>query len=269
MLRKVVDKDGKNWDYLLPYLMFAIREVPQLSTGFSPFELLYGRHPRGLLDIARETWESESSPHRSVIEHVAQMQDRIAQVMPIVKVHLAQAQLAQQRIYNRGAQVRSFAPGDRVLVLVPTVESKFLAKWQGPYEVLEKMGVVNYKISQPGRRKPEQLYHVNLLKPWKDRESLVAKTTRFSAPFNLAVPEVGIAETLSKTQKQEVKEFVLRNKEKFSDLPGWVSGVEHDIITTPGDKVKLKPYRIPEARREAIRQEVKKNAWAGGDRRVK
>ena len=58
MLRKVVDKDGKNWDYLLPYLMFAIREVPQSSTGFSPFELLYGRHPQGLLDIARETWES-------------------------------------------------------------------------------------------------------------------------------------------------------------------------------------------------------------------
>ena len=63
MLRRVVDKDGKNWDYLLPYLMFAIREVPQSSTGFSPFELLYGRNPRGLLDIARETWESESSPH--------------------------------------------------------------------------------------------------------------------------------------------------------------------------------------------------------------
>ena len=80
------------------------------------------------------------------------------------------------------------------------------------------MAVVNYKISQQGRRKPEQFYHVNLLKPWKDRESLVAKTTRFSTPFNLAVPEVGIAETLSKSQQQEVKEFVLRNKETFSDL---------------------------------------------------
>ena len=77
MLKKVVDKDGRNWDFLLPYLMFAIREVPQASTGYSPFELLYGRHPRGLLDIAKETWEGEVSPYRSVIEHVSLMQDRI------------------------------------------------------------------------------------------------------------------------------------------------------------------------------------------------
>ena len=52
--RKVIDKNGKNWHCMLPYLMFAIREVPQASLVFSPFELVYGRHPRGILDIARD-----------------------------------------------------------------------------------------------------------------------------------------------------------------------------------------------------------------------
>ncbi len=36
-------------------------EVPQASTGFSPFELLYGRQPRGVLDVLRETWEEGPS----------------------------------------------------------------------------------------------------------------------------------------------------------------------------------------------------------------
>lgn len=36
MLRKAVDKEGKDWDKLLPYLLFAYREMPQASTGFSP-----------------------------------------------------------------------------------------------------------------------------------------------------------------------------------------------------------------------------------------
>ncbi|MBN3299612.1 TRIM4 ligase, partial [Amia calva] len=54
--RKTMEKDGRNWDQLLPFLLFAIREVPQASTGFSPFELLYAHR---LLDIARETWESQ------------------------------------------------------------------------------------------------------------------------------------------------------------------------------------------------------------------
>uniref|UniRef100_A0A8C5PSV7 Integrase catalytic domain-containing protein n=1 Tax=Leptobrachium leishanense TaxID=445787 RepID=A0A8C5PSV7_9ANUR len=219
MLKKVVDKDGKNWDFLLPYLMFAIREVPQASTGYSPFELLYSRHPRGLLDIAKETWEGETTPYKSVIEHISMMQDRIAAVMPLVQEHMEQAQEAQKRVYNRGAKVRSFNPGDRVLVLVPTVESKFLAKWQGPYEIIEKIGDVNYKVHQPGRRKPEQIYHINLLKPWRDREALVAIPTppNDTGP---STPEVPIAETLSVSQHNEVKEFLRKNKDFFSDMPG-------------------------------------------------
>ena len=53
MLRKAVTKEGKDWDKLIPYLLFAYREVPQASTGFSPFELLYGRAVKGTLDIIR------------------------------------------------------------------------------------------------------------------------------------------------------------------------------------------------------------------------
>lgn len=77
MLRKVIEKDGKNWDFMLPYLLFVIREIPQSSLGFSPFEVIYGRHPTGILDIVRETWEDEATLFNSVIGHVTAMQDRI------------------------------------------------------------------------------------------------------------------------------------------------------------------------------------------------
>lgn len=69
MLRKVIDKDGKNWDTLLQYLTFVVREVPQASMGFSLFELLYGRQPRGILDMARETWESQINTSKNVVDH--------------------------------------------------------------------------------------------------------------------------------------------------------------------------------------------------------
>ena len=42
MLRKTAVKEGLDWDKMLPCILFAYREVPQASTGFSPFELLYG-----------------------------------------------------------------------------------------------------------------------------------------------------------------------------------------------------------------------------------
>ncbi len=49
MVCKFVKEVSKNWDRWLEPLLFAVREVPQASTGFSPFELLYERDftPRG------------------------------------------------------------------------------------------------------------------------------------------------------------------------------------------------------------------------------
>ncbi len=119
MLRRVVAEDKRDWDLMIPYVLFGIREVPQASTGFTPFELLFGRQPRGLLDVAKEAWEQQPAVHRSVIEHVREMRERIDRVMPLVREHLSKAQQAQQRHYNRAAQPREFHPGDRVMVLVP------------------------------------------------------------------------------------------------------------------------------------------------------
>ena len=36
MLRKTAVNEGKDWDRLLPYVLFAYREVPQNSTGSNP-----------------------------------------------------------------------------------------------------------------------------------------------------------------------------------------------------------------------------------------
>ena len=255
MLRKTMDTDGKNWDQLLPHVLFAIREVPQASTWFSPFELLYGRRPRGILDLAKEAWKSQPSPHRTMLDHVEQIRDRMAQVWPIVRDHLQQAQQAQAWVYNRGAQLRTFHPGDLVLVLVPTAECKFLAKWQGPYEVVERVGEVNYRVRQPGRRKPTQLYHINILKQWKVGVDPPDPTSLGLAARHES-PEVPVGEDLSPAQKQDLDKIIMHHRDVFSEIPGRTSVAHHDIRTAPGIKVRLPPYRVPAARREAIQDEV-------------
>ena len=61
MLRRMCAERPKDWDRYLPALLFAIREVPQESLSFSPFELLYGRNVRGPMAILRELWSEEIS----------------------------------------------------------------------------------------------------------------------------------------------------------------------------------------------------------------
>ena len=130
MLRKVVAKD---WDKLLPYLLLAYREMPQASTGFSPFELLYGRAVQGPLDVIRETWEADERSDDSVVSYLLATQEKLWDMAEIVEENLTKAQSKQKRWYNKGARLREFTKRDPVMVLLPTSSSKLLAQWQGPY----------------------------------------------------------------------------------------------------------------------------------------
>lgn len=66
--------------------------------------------------------------------------------------NLRQAQQIQAQQYNKGARLQSFEHVDRVLILLPSTESKPLAKWQGPFEVTQQIGPVDYEVQLPGRR---------------------------------------------------------------------------------------------------------------------
>ncbi|PIK45484.1 hypothetical protein BSL78_17652 [Apostichopus japonicus] len=68
MLRAFVTQQPESWDRYIPYLLFAYREVPQSSTGFSPFELLYGRKVKGPLDVLKE---EICNPEVSVVTRIS------------------------------------------------------------------------------------------------------------------------------------------------------------------------------------------------------
>lgn len=127
MLRKCAN-EGKDWDKLIPYLLFAYREVPQASTGFSPFELLYGRSVRGPLDILRESWEAGKKSGESIVSHVLSIREKMEQMFDLVDQNLREAQNRQKQWYDQNSSVRGFQPDDQVLVLLPTSTNKLLAQ---------------------------------------------------------------------------------------------------------------------------------------------
>jgi hypothetical protein len=46
MLEKVCLQKPKQWDTYLPMVLFAYRNAVLQGTGFSPFQLLFGRKPK-------------------------------------------------------------------------------------------------------------------------------------------------------------------------------------------------------------------------------
>ena len=64
----------------------------------------------------------------------------------------------QAKIYNRRSRFRKLKVGEKVLLL-PTNANKLLMHWKGPYEVLEKVGELDYKIKIKGKVK---MFHINV-----------------------------------------------------------------------------------------------------------
>jgi transposase InsO family protein len=161
MLRKAASEEGKDWDKL-----FAYREVLQTSTGFSPFELLYGRQVRGPPDVLKETWVTSKKSSESVVSYVLSVQEKLSKMSELACENLAKAQRKQKRWYDHNARERKFEPGEQVLVLLPTSSNRLLATWQGPYPVLRQLSPVNYEVDMYDRAKRKRNFHVNMLRKW-------------------------------------------------------------------------------------------------------
>lgn len=104
------------------------------------------------------------------------------------------------------------------MVLVATSECKFLAKCHGPYEVLEQVGPVNYKVIHPGHRHT-MLYHVNLPKCWRDTGQ-APDPALVVTHSPQALPEVPLGTQLTHRQCQELHKLVGRNRDVFAATPG-------------------------------------------------
>ena len=126
----------KDWDRYLPALLFAVREVPQESLGFSPFELLYGRNVPGPMAIFRKLWTDEVED-----EEVGSTGDQFKETsrthLRVGNENLQKEQGKQEAYYDRRAKPCSFKVGDKVLLLLPIDSNKLVLQWQGPFEIVQ------------------------------------------------------------------------------------------------------------------------------------
>uniref|UniRef100_A0A8C5WHT0 Gypsy retrotransposon integrase-like protein 1 n=1 Tax=Leptobrachium leishanense TaxID=445787 RepID=A0A8C5WHT0_9ANUR len=182
--------ESRDWEKYLPHLLFAYREVPQESTGYSPFELLYGRQVRGPLDLVRAQWEGvQEEDGVPVLDYVLKLRERLAELAGFVQENMETAQAQQKAWYDRAACSRSFCVGQKVLVLKPQRQNKLQAAWQGPYKVVTQLGDTTYVVVSCADTRIQRTFHVNMLKAYHERpetvDAICAPAAEETEPFPL------------------------------------------------------------------------------------
>ena len=138
MLSKCAEKNGKDWDKQLPYVLFAYRATIQESTKESPFYLLYGRDPRLPSECALTV---PTSPYMvDLQDYRTELTTSLSDAWLAAREHITCAQAKQKQQYDKHTKESPVKVGDRVMVHMPgSVKGKawkLVRPFHGPYRVL-------------------------------------------------------------------------------------------------------------------------------------
>nr|XP_054768187.1 protein NYNRIN-like [Lytechinus pictus] len=204
MIKSYCSENSGDWEKGIPFLLFASRDTPNESTGFTPFELVFGHEPRGPLKVVKEHMLSEFEVESgNVLDYVSQFRERLLRACELAGEQLRLSQGAMKARADKKAEPRSFEPGSKVLVLLPIQGEPLRAKFSGPYVVEKNLGKETYLVSTPDRRKTKRVCHINMLKKYYDRDevatvAVVCEKAAEHIPGELEIPvEAEIGEGMS------------------------------------------------------------------------
>ncbi|XP_077863842.1 uncharacterized protein LOC144348235 [Saccoglossus kowalevskii] len=106
--------------------------VPQSSTGFAPFELLYGHTVRDPMQLVKELWTEQETPEvRNTYQYVLDLCSRLKETCQLARDSLFEAQGKYKHHYDKRSKNRTFQVGQKVTLLLPTDHNKLLLQWKG------------------------------------------------------------------------------------------------------------------------------------------
>ena len=167
MLSHFVRKDAKNWDDYVPYAVMAYRAMPQCSTKYSPYYLLFGRDMRlPIEDDWRPDVSGEKSGDDEYESHVKLLAERLHEANAAAGQQSKLSHEVAKRYYDSQTKLKQFSKGDLVYIYDPTYKrsqaKKFSYQYKGPFTVKQKISPLIYKIELPDGA--FAVIHVNRLK---------------------------------------------------------------------------------------------------------
>lgn len=174
MLGTLENSEKQNWKKYIPSLVHAYNCTRHESTGYSPFELMFGRKPRLPIDAAFGLENSDENL-KNYNEYILDLQNTMEKTFDIVQKATEKSRTKQKVQCDKKAKANKLHVGDHVL-------QRILA-FDGKHKIADKFEEIVYVIkSQPNQDIPvfvildkdgrQKTVHRNLIIPTGTIEQL-------------------------------------------------------------------------------------------------
>lgn len=155
-----VEPNQKNWDIILPYVVFAYNTAVSKAWNEAPFKIIFGRQPPNPL-------VQEILPKTETVEWSRQVEKHLENVSKMVK-EIEESSIAESQ---KDDPKNPFKVGSLVwmtshLVLSDGAIPKLKRRFRGPYVVTKTCGPVNVRIRPVASQSASVTVHINNLKPF-------------------------------------------------------------------------------------------------------
>ena len=166
MLRKT--QEDNDWDLKIPFVRFNYLNQEHSSTGYSPFFLTYGRHPRTPVLINNNSMSKPKTPQKWATDLAKTLKEAH-------NTGADQDKAKKEKRIESGmsASTKSrFKVNDKVLVYSPQKkgQAKTLHKaWQGPYIVIQCREGNTYRVKKADNFRKRFIRHHDQLQLFHTR----------------------------------------------------------------------------------------------------
>lgn len=159
-LRCFAGEKPKEWAKWLHWAEYSYNTSPHLSTKVSPFTIVYGKDPPKLWRVG---------DHHTTVGSVEETLKERDYMLDELRINLFKAQQVMKENADKKRRDEQFEVGDAVFLKLQPYRQRSLAKrpfeklaarFYGPYEVLQRIGHVAYKLKLPHTCKIHPVFHV-------------------------------------------------------------------------------------------------------------
>jgi hypothetical protein len=167
-IRKHATADHDEWPKWIPYVLMAYRTRVHSTTGYTPFELMFGRKFNSFKD-----WRSEETDLDALWKRTKEIKTLVEFVQPKEIENIAESQERQKKNQNKNSIVeKSMLPiGSRVFVKVMGIQNKLQDRYKGPFMIFEHTKNGNYKLKNVLGESLEGSFTRERLKPVGDNKA--------------------------------------------------------------------------------------------------